>query len=397
MPWSAPVNPVSGTVITVAYAVSNILDPLRWLRLMTGNADPPGTAYVIVSDSVTGASWKKVPNDALAAGVAVANLGYTPVNKAGDSGVGDLFVTGLSASGNVVAAGSIASSGGNVTASGNITTPAGTIAAPTVAATSNLTSPAATITTLNTTNLNTAGVSASGNVVADGSIASSGGNVTAHGNITTSTGTVAAAAVQATASMSVGGSRVWSAADFGQPTVSPGPGRIPIADAAGKLDAWVTASGGGGGTTEMVPGMVIGWTGGAGAIPGGWGRYTAADGRLLVGAGTSGEWTFTDGNSYGSTWAHNHTSPSHGHSGVSHSHSGAALGVGGTLAGPSSTGTGGGTGATFADGAHSHNASGLDVTGSTDATTAGVNGTASTVDATTILLPVRALIWIVKS
>jgi hypothetical protein len=47
MPWTAPVNPVSGTVITVAYAVSNILDPIRWLRLLGGNADPPGSNYVL--------------------------------------------------------------------------------------------------------------------------------------------------------------------------------------------------------------------------------------------------------------------------------------------------------------------------------------------------------------
>lgn len=95
MAYGSPTDPVGGTVITVAYAQVNILDPVRWLRLMTGNADPPGSSYVVVSDSTTGTTWRKIPTDALAdgavtsvklaAGVAVANLGYTPVNKAGDT------------------------------------------------------------------------------------------------------------------------------------------------------------------------------------------------------------------------------------------------------------------------------------------------------------------------
>lgn len=90
MAYGTPADPVGGTVITVAYAVSNLLNPIRWLRLLTGNADPPGSSYVVVSDSTTGTTWRKVPADALAAGVAVANLGYTPVNKAGDGMSGNL-------------------------------------------------------------------------------------------------------------------------------------------------------------------------------------------------------------------------------------------------------------------------------------------------------------------
>lgn len=97
MAYGTPTDPVPGTVITVAYAASNILDPIRWLRLLTGNADPPGSNYVVVSTSTSGTSWMKVPADALAAGVAVANLGYTPINKAGDSGIGALSVLGISA------------------------------------------------------------------------------------------------------------------------------------------------------------------------------------------------------------------------------------------------------------------------------------------------------------
>lgn len=103
MAYGTPSDPVAGTVITVAWAVANVLTPIRWLRLLTGNADPPGSSYVVVSDSTTGTTWRKIPTDAiadlavtagkLAAGVAVANLGYTPVNKAGDSMSGQLLIS----------------------------------------------------------------------------------------------------------------------------------------------------------------------------------------------------------------------------------------------------------------------------------------------------------------
>lgn len=82
MPYGTPADPVGGTVITVAYAVSNLLDPIRWLRLMTGNADPPGSSYVVVSTSTAATSWQKVPGDALAAGAALTNLNAAASNTA---------------------------------------------------------------------------------------------------------------------------------------------------------------------------------------------------------------------------------------------------------------------------------------------------------------------------
>ena len=65
MAYGTPTDPVAGTVITVAYAVANILDPIRWLRQLTGNADPPGSNYVVVSSSTTGTAWSKIPTDAI--------------------------------------------------------------------------------------------------------------------------------------------------------------------------------------------------------------------------------------------------------------------------------------------------------------------------------------------
>lgn len=88
-------DPVPGTVITVAAYVASALDPIRWLRLLTGNADPPGSSYVVVSDGPAGTTWRKVPADALAAGVAVANLGFTPANAAGQVFAGAISVPSL--------------------------------------------------------------------------------------------------------------------------------------------------------------------------------------------------------------------------------------------------------------------------------------------------------------
>lgn len=65
MAWTNPVDPVTNTVITVAYAVANILTQIRWLRILTGNADPPGSNYTIRSASTTSTDWSKVTTDML--------------------------------------------------------------------------------------------------------------------------------------------------------------------------------------------------------------------------------------------------------------------------------------------------------------------------------------------
>ena len=57
MAWNTPVTPVPGTVITTAWAQGTIIDNLSWLRVLTGNGDPPGTGYVGRSTSSTGVSW----------------------------------------------------------------------------------------------------------------------------------------------------------------------------------------------------------------------------------------------------------------------------------------------------------------------------------------------------
>lgn len=112
----------------------------------------------------------------------------------------------------------------------------------------------------------------------------------------------------------------------------------------------------------------------------GWARYTAADGLMLIGAGTSGSVTFTQANNYGSSW-------SHGHTGGSHNHGAAALGVGGATSGPTSNTSVGGGGGSAADGSHTHNIGTMDVTGNTDA-----GGTVAT-STDSWFPPMRAGIW----
>lgn len=83
MPWPSLVSPTAGTVITVAWANTQVITPLQWLRILTGNADPPGANYVVVSTSGSASSWQKVPTDAIAdAAVTDAKLALQKVNAA---------------------------------------------------------------------------------------------------------------------------------------------------------------------------------------------------------------------------------------------------------------------------------------------------------------------------
>lgn len=110
--FGTPSDPVGGTVITVAYAVANLLDPIRWLRQLTGNADPPGTGYMVTSDSTTATSWKTGVTAILAV------LGYTPVNRAGDTGMTGNFTT----NGTVTALGLVAGASGVSAGVGGVAT-----------------------------------------------------------------------------------------------------------------------------------------------------------------------------------------------------------------------------------------------------------------------------------
>ena len=61
MAYGTPTDPVAGTVITVAFAVANFLDPIRALRAFTGGSDPPGSGYMVTSDSTSATSFGCTP------------------------------------------------------------------------------------------------------------------------------------------------------------------------------------------------------------------------------------------------------------------------------------------------------------------------------------------------
>lgn len=87
MAYGTPTDPVAGTVITVAYAVANLLDPIRQLRANTGGADPPAANRVAVSTGVGGpTTWQQVPTDAiLDAAVTDVKMATQKVSRAGDT------------------------------------------------------------------------------------------------------------------------------------------------------------------------------------------------------------------------------------------------------------------------------------------------------------------------
>lgn len=400
MPFGTPSNPVSGTVITVAYAVANILDPLRWLRSMTGNADPPGTSYVVVSTSPTSTAWMKVPSDALAAGAAAANVQASGISSFTCSGT---FTTGsISCTGNLGVGGQVSAqqyTGG--------TTAAGGVSAAGFAA-------------------GGAGVSSTGPIDAGNSQISTTGTVQAgvFNGGTTASGGVSAQGVAA------GGAGISSAGQFFS---SLGPGSAPInvssttqcpnlnaAFLNGLTASDILAASGGGSIVPLPSGMIVAFQQ-ASEIPSGWGRYTAADGRFLVGAGAASGTANTpaafaeNSNAGSSDWQHTHGQTSVGVtlSSVSISSvslSGHATGGATDFAGASTSTLNGrftaGGGNALPDN-HTHPLNGISLNASVGGTVAGstAGGTLSSAGATSAgttagfawIPPSRAVVWARKT
>ena len=436
MAWTAPSDPVTSTVITVAYAVANLLTQIRWLRLMTGNADPPATSYVVVSDSTSATSWKKVPADALAAGAAVSSLGYTPLNKAGDTMLGPLGVNGALTAGagaSINNAGLAANAGATIngaplTANAGVTVSGSalvltnasveTIVKNTGAVDVNLYQRAGLV--VNTSDgsrpaitFSRDGTGAAALMYESGSILRLINSSNVDAQILTAldpTATPAAGAIpRANAS---GKLDAWVTSGTGDavsvaghvPTATPAPGALPLANASGKLDDWVTPSVAG---ATVPTGLIAMFEDTNPAnMPSGWSRYTAGDGRIIVGDGTTFSQTFTSTNNYGSAWSHTHTDAGHGHGNVNHNHGASALSVSGhTGSASASTAnmnvtTGAGSETYVPDHNHDATANGgtMDVAGATDSTTTLTiaNGTAS-IGTTAWLPPMRSLMYVRKN
>jgi hypothetical protein len=458
MAWSAPSDPVGGTVITVAAYVTNSLDNIRWLRLLTGNADPPGSNYVVVSTSTTGTSWQKVPADALAAGVAVSNLGYTPVNKAGDTGIGALTMSALT----INSTSGISSAGPIATTGGQGITAAGTITAAVYAGGSLVTgSPS-----FRGVSVGGDGIASSGAIITSGSAgitaggamsaASYGGGSTAAGTPSFLGVSVGASGIATTGSVNpasyIGGSTSSGTPSFLGASVGTGgvasAGAIATSGgtnvtASGRLisqvatgtapltvasttevanlnvalhkgaSASATPTAGtipiadGSGTLDAwvtpasfsIPSGLGGWVRQASEIPTGFSRETNLDGLIPVGAGTSYSQTFTEGTGYGSNWTPGgYSIPSLSVSVTSVTVTGAATGgPEDNTGGPSATdGLGNGGGTTTPTAAHTHSLNGVSFAVSASGTGSGSTATGTTGSATW-LPPSRAVVYVRKN
>lgn len=321
MPWTSPSNPVSGTVITVAYAITNILDNLKHLRLLLGNSDPPGSNYVPVSTSTSGVSWQKVPLDAIAEGIAVASLGYTPVNRAGDSGI----------SGNLGLGNQIALQGKE---------------------------------TGGTALRNLAYVSAD--------------NRSTYGDANLNLQLVGGASPK----YNQGGTEfpLWHGGNDGA-----GSGLDADLLDGQHASAFAAVGHTHSGGSDVPAGLIAAFETAA-AIPAGWSRYSAADGRLLVGAGTTFEATYTQATNYGTSWLHQHTSNS-----FTVSASGTGSGSTGAVVQESSPVTRLQVSGTGSDPNFMHHHDGVSVTVAVTGTATGSTSNAQWTP------PMRAVVWAQKS
>jgi hypothetical protein len=349
MVWTTPATPISGTAITVAFWNVNGRDNLNYLRGLL--PDAPGADYVLASNNASSGQFKRITgamitdatidiakliepinftqqptylgnliwddnnlpltsiarlNSAsnfttrptylsnplayvdLSNAMSIAALTLSGALSAGQVGGGNLLggilsVLGLSVGANGVdAAGpvkgtSLQATTGNATVAGAVnpgsytggTTGTGVPSVKGIAVGVN-------------------GVDAAG-PVSGTSIAATAGNVTAAGAVNPGsyTGGSASVGVPAVLGLTVGTSGIGSA------------GAISI---AGSQVYWPgnppPVSGGAG-----VPSGLIGAFETAAAIATGWARYTAADGRMLVGAGTTFSTTFVEATNYGSAWS----------------------------------------------------------------------------------------------
>lgn len=87
----------------------------------------------------------------------------------------------------------------------------------------------------------------------------------------------------------------WNSGHFAQPTATPTASRVPIADGSGKLNGWVDGVPSG----AVVYFQQLSELTAAGA---GWQRYSAGDGRILIGAGITAGQTFSELNNVGANW-----------------------------------------------------------------------------------------------
>lgn len=261
MAWSSPITPVSGTVITVAWAVTSVVDPVNWLRTLTGGGDPPAANRVVVSASTSSTNWSQVPTDALAdGGVTDVKMQNQKVNRAGDTMTGDLVLTrtGFVTTGYLILGNNTAFYLGYDGTKHELRTGRLDVLGDLYVYRS------------------VAGAAGTGFLILGNNAANflgfDGTKLVASGSLTLNAGTLTAPAAAISGNATIGGT-------LGVTGVISGPGSFPLNGVVWfPTLADLTAAGAN------------------------WVRHTAADGRLLVGAGTTFSQTFVEATNYGANW-----------------------------------------------------------------------------------------------
>jgi hypothetical protein len=258
MAYGTPANPVAGTVITVAYAIANLLDPIRALRAFTGGTDPPGTGYVVTSDSVGATTWKTVVSVVLGA------IGYTPLNRDGDTMTGPLICNSTQTFHGTQTLNN------HQTMTGNLTMNGGEIV-------------------MN----NDRSIRAKSN----------SGDLRNLASVNSGNQVLLGDALLPTLRLLATGNQIWADTHRVWHEANDGPGSGLDAD---TLDGVQGSSYVIGSQLSLVPtGLIAAFA--TASLPNGWSRYGAADGRFLIGAGTTYGQSFTENNPAGAgSWTHNH-------------------------------------------------------------------------------------------
>jgi hypothetical protein len=306
MTWTTPIDPVSLTVITVAYAQANLLQQIRHLRVMTGAADPPGSSYLLMSTAVDAVTWSKVTSDAIADGAVttakipggavttalIADLNVTTAKIAAAAIATDRLqddcVTEAKLADGAVGLGKLQPGVVSTTdiANGAVTTP-------------KIADGAVTTPKLADDAVTSAKIAAQ--TIVSGDIAP-GGVDTA--NLTDLSVTSAKLANLGVTSAKIANQTITSA------QIAPGG-----VDTANLTNGCVTPAKLASSVAVVPSGLIAAWHDTEATIPSGWTRYAAAEGRLLIGAGSSGTPSVDFGEliNHGVAWTHAHTGGLHTH------------------------------------------------------------------------------------
>jgi len=299
MTWTSPFTAVTGAVITAAGWNASARDNLNHLRALL--PDPGATDYLLQASSTSAAAFVS-KSSALAAYALLAGAAFsgaitfptgtgisfgqsgTPSQIADAAGFGfigsknDIFRIYNAALSQIM----LAISPTVVAVLGELQAATAAIAgAATVGGTLSITG------TTTAAALNTSGTITAPNIAASG---------ISQGNTLVSivaTGTAPLTVSSTTEVANLNASRVAGKI----PTATPGAAALPLADGSSTLDSWITAA-------KLVPSGLIAAFATAAAIASGWARYTALDGRIPVGAGTTFSVTYTEATDYGSAWSH---------------------------------------------------------------------------------------------